>query len=131
MAALAVAMYSLYVVITLTRAVGEPLQETPYVDTMLWVIGGSIGTSFVLHALARVYTGKGPRTDERDRQFTHRADAAGQAFVVIGALGALVLAWLQADYFWIANLLLLCFVLSALLSSIMKIIAYRSGLPSW
>jgi hypothetical protein len=131
MAVLAIAGYVVYLVITLGRAAGRAITETPYVDVMLWTIGGSIVASMVLHAFARVYTGRGPRTDERDRQFAKRSESAGQAFVVIGALGALVLAWVQADWFWIANLLYLCFVLSALLSSIMRIVAYRSGLPSW
>jgi hypothetical protein len=55
----------------------------------------------------------------------------GQAFVVIGALGALVLALFDVDGFWIANVIYLCFVLSAILSSIAKIVAYRSGMPRW
>ena len=55
----------------------------------------------------------------------------GQAFVVIGGVGAMVLALFEFDYFWIANVVYLCFVLSAILSAIAKIVAYRSGMPRW
>jgi hypothetical protein len=38
---------------------------------------------------------------------------------------------LEVDYFWIANVLYLCFTLSAVLSSIAKIFAYRRGFHPW
>ena len=50
---------------------------------------------------------------------------------MIGALGALVLAMLEADWFWIANVIYLCFVLSALLESITRLVACRRGVPTW
>jgi hypothetical protein len=34
----------------------------------------------------------------------------------------------EFDYFWIANTIFLVFVLSAITSSIVKIVAYRRGL---
>ena len=50
---------------------------------------------------------------------------------MLGALGALVLAMIEGDGFWIANTVYLCFVLSAILSSITKLVAYRRGVPTW
>jgi hypothetical protein len=38
---------------------------------------------------------------------------------------------IEADWFWIANLIYLCFVLSGILSWIVKAVAYRRGLPEW
>jgi len=50
---------------------------------------------------------------------------------VIGALGALILAWMEAPHFWIANVIYLAFVLQAILSSVAKLVAYRRGLHAW
>ena len=41
------------------------------------------------------------------------------------------MAMAEWDYFWIANVIYLCFVLSAILGSIAKIVAYRQGFPQW
>ena len=125
---LAVATYATYLVLLLGRAGETPFPETPYVDLLLWTIGGSIVASIVLHIFfaPRLF-----KKDQRDREIGRFGDAMGQAFVVIGALGALVLALFDLPGFWIANVVYICFVLSAILSSIAKIVAYRSGIPRW
>ena len=58
-------------------------------------------------------------------------ETVGQAFVVIGGVSAMLLALFEFEYFWIANVIYLCFVLSAILSAIAKLVAYRSGMPRW
>jgi hypothetical protein len=50
--------------------------------------------------------------------------------LAIGAAGALVLTMAGVAHFWIAQALYLAFVLDALVSSIVKIVAYRRGLPA-
>ena len=47
---------------------------------------------------------------------------------MIGGVSAMALAMFEAPHFWIANVLYLCFVLSAVLSSVTKIMGYRRGL---
>lgn len=121
--------YGLYVVLLLRRADGS-LTDTSYVDLVLWMIGGSIVASMVLHAVARVYVDQ-PKPDERDREIRIRADAIGQAFLVVGGLTAMVLAMREQPHFWIANALYLGFTLSAILGSIAKIGFYRGGVPGW
>ena len=71
------------------------------------------------------------RGDIRDKEIDRLGERVGSSFVVIGALGALVLAMFDADGFWIANTVYLCFVLSAVVSSITKLVAYRRGVPRW
>jgi hypothetical protein len=71
------------------------------------------------------------RKDQRDRQITRFGDSIGQSFVIIGGVAALVLAMLEAPFFWIANVIYLSFVLSAFLGSIARLVAYRRGLPTW
>lgn len=127
----AVLGYGVYVVIILSRAAGGSLVDVPYVDAMLWTIGAAI----VAAIIAGIFVGIGSRgrttKDQRDRQIYRHGEYVGQSFVVIGALGALILAMLEADWFWIANVLYLCFVLSAILGWITKAVVYRRGLPEW
>lgn len=124
----AIAGYATYLGLVLSQDV--PLPEADYVAPMLWTIGGAIVGSMVLHALFRVYTGpEKTQKDERDRQIARYGEYGGQAFLVAGALAALVLAILEVDHFWIGNAIYLAFVLSAVLGSIIKITAYRGGMP--
>ena len=125
---IAVVGYAVYLVIVLGRSAQTPLPQTPYVDVLLWTIGAGIVAGIVCGILVGL---PGRRSDVRDKQIYRRGDAVGQSFVVIGALAALVLALLEADWFWIANVLYLCFVLSAVLGWIAKAVMYRRGMPAW
>ncbi len=51
--------------------------------------------------------------------------------MIIGAVAALLMAMARWDWFWIANVIYLGFVLSAVLGSATKIVAYHRGLPRW
>jgi hypothetical protein len=122
------------------RQVGEmPVSEIAYQRPLLWAIGiailltivGSIVTAIVT-AISSQITGSGSvdeidRKDERDVHIARRGDLAGFYVVSAGAVCALGLAMLEYDYFWIANALYLSFVISALVSSVVKLIAYRRG----
>ena len=48
--------------------------------------------------------------------------------MVAGAAAALVMAMAKVDYFWIANVIYLGFVLWAVAGSVLKLVAYRRGL---
>ena len=95
---------------------------------MLGTIGGSIVLSIILHIFFAPQIGK---KDQREREIHRFGEYTGYAFITIGALAAMVFAMFEFDHFWIANVVYLCFVLSAILGSIAKIVAYRSGLPRW
>ena len=53
---------------------------------------------------------------------------ASRWFLVAGAAAALVMAMAKAEYFWIANVIYLGFVLWAVAGSVLKLVAYRRGL---
>ena len=53
------------------------------------------------------------RGDIRDKEIDRLGERVGNSFVVIGGVGALVLAMLDVDRFWIANTIYLGFVLAA------------------
>ncbi|HWL02114.1 MAG TPA: hypothetical protein VNQ52_07045 [Microbacteriaceae bacterium] len=133
MLALAVVGYPVYLILLFAGADGRPLEAMPFAWPMIWTIVGSIVVSIVLHAVFRVFTDlESNKRDERDRQIGRFADRTGQAFVIIGALSGLALAMLQQPAFWIANAIFLGFFLSAVLGSIAKVIAYRTGFnASW
>ncbi|ANZ42535.1 hypothetical protein BBK82_06720 [Lentzea guizhouensis] len=129
MAIVAAVGYAVYVVLVLGRAGGRPLAEVPYVDAALWTIGFGIVVGIVSGIWFGIASRRegGLQVDERDVEIGRFGDHVGQSFVVIGGVAALVLAMAEAPHFWIANVLYLCFALSAVLGSLAKIAAYRQG----
>jgi len=127
-AVVSVGAFAVYLVTILGRAEGIPFDEVPYVGPMLWTIGGAIVASIVgTIAISIVWSDEADKKDERDREIGRFGEYIGQSFVVIGALAALVLSMAEVGYFWISNAVYLAFVLSALLASTAKIVAYRRG----
>ena len=129
----AITGYVVYLVLVLPEFLdGVPVDEIDYVPVMLWTIGGAIVATIVLRILVEIVVPSGStRGDVRDKEIDRLGERVGGAFVVIGAVGALLLAMFESGYFWIANVVYLCFVLSAILSSATKVIAYRKGVPTW
>ena len=130
---IAVVGYTVYLALVLPQLVGGvPVEDVDYVPVMLWTIGGAIVVTIVLRILVEiVFPSESTKGDVRDRDIDRLGTRVGSSFVVIGALGALVLSMLEAEWFWIANVIYLCFVLSALLESITRLVAYRKGVPTW
>ena len=123
----AVVAYAVYLIIVIPMLGGAPLADVPYVAPFLWTIVGAIVASIVLH----IFFVRPEKKDQRDREIYRFGETVGQAFVVIGGVSAMLLALFEFEYFWIANVISLCFVLSAILSAIAKLVAYRSGMPRW
>ncbi|MCI0159016.1 hypothetical protein KNO15_20120 [Leifsonia shinshuensis] len=103
-----------------------------YIPLLIGTVVGAI----VANILARIGISianprEADKRDQRDREIKVFGERVGQAFVVIGALAALVLALFEAPWFWIANAVYLAFVLSAVVGSIATLVAYRKGLPAW
>ena len=128
----AMGAYGAYVAVVLGRVGGRPLAETSYAATLLWSVGAAIAAAVVIETA----TGMGKRgtsrvKDVRDREIGRLGDHVGQSFVVIGAVAAMLMAIAGWDRFWIANVIYLCFVLSAVLGNVTKVIVYRGGFPQW
>jgi hypothetical protein len=121
--------YGAYLALVLGRARSTPLTEVSYAAVMLATIGVAMAAAIVLHIAAETLSAEGPtRPDERDREIGRFGSHIGHAFVVIGGVAALALALVEADHFWIANVVYLCFAASAAVESAAKIAAYRRGL---
>ncbi|HWM32609.1 MAG TPA: hypothetical protein VNR36_00070 [Pseudolysinimonas sp.] len=125
---LAIVVYPVYAGWVLSTLDGAAITDAAYQIPMLATIGGSIVLSILLHMLFAARVGK---RDVRERDIHRFGENMGYGFITVGGLAALVLAGFEADTFWIANAVYLCFVLSAIVSSIAKVIAYRTGLPRW
>ncbi len=129
---LAIGTYAGYLVVVLGRSEDTPLAEVPYVATLLWTIGLSIAASIVLHIAMTTFGPKdAAKKDQRDREIGRLGEYIGQSFVVIGGVAALVMSMAEVAHFWIANAVYLAFVLSAVLGSTAKIVAYRRGFQTW
>jgi hypothetical protein len=108
------------------------ISEVNYVWPMLSAALGWIVASIVLHiAIAAVSPAEANIQDERDREVARFADNIGFYLLSLAAVGGIALAMLEFPHFWIANGLFGALALSALLSSVARIVAYRRGLPLW
>ncbi len=120
------------VVLTRASASGAPLHQTPYIDAMLWSIGIGIVVMIVATIIIAATAGRGgTATDLRDKQISARAEYTSRAFLIMGGVGALVLAMFEQPHFYIAHVLYFGFALAAVLETITRIALYRAGMPQW
>lgn len=130
-AAVTVVSFAVYLAIIAGRARSTPFTEVHYVGPMLWTIGGAIAASILGHiAVAIAWPKDCDKKDQRDLEIHRFGEYIGQSFGVLGGVAALVLSMAEVDHFWIANAVYLGFVLSALLGSAAKLVAYRRGFHS-
>ncbi|RLK25327.1 hypothetical protein DER29_3327 [Micromonospora sp. M71_S20] len=124
--------YSAYVALIVSRVDGHSLPDVPYASALVWTVGAAIVASIVAEIGMAVVNPRAPRAkDVRDREIGRLGDHVGQSFVVIGAVAAMVMAMADWDRFWIANVIYLCFVLSAIVGGITKVVVYRRSFPQW
>jgi hypothetical protein len=128
---IAVLGYGIYVAVVLGRADGGPLTEVAYAGPMLASIGAAVLAGIVAGIVLGAASPDRAVRDEREREIERLGEHVGQAFLVLGGLGGLALALLEADPFWIANVLYLGFVLSAVLSAVARLVAFRRGVGPW
>jgi len=128
---IAVLGYGLYVAVVLSRAGDGPLTEVAYAGPLLTTVGAAVLAGIVVGIVLGTTSQDRGVTDEREQAIERMGERVGQSFLVLGGVGGLVLALLEADPFWIANVLYLGFVLSAVLSAVARLIAYRRGVGPW
>ena len=123
----------LYIVIVLSRADGGPITEVDWVPVLLWTMGASIVGAIVISIVWGILAGmRDPgevgKSDQRDREISRFGNRLGYGVLVGAALVALVLSMVEADWFWIGNVLFLGFALSTLVGDIARVVAYRRGI---
>lgn len=132
MGLVAIATYGLYVWALFTAAEGGPINTPSYKAGMITTIGIGILTNIVLSIIVGIFSPRKDRKkDNRDREIYRFGEYVGHFLLIAGGIGALILAMLEVDQFWIANEIYLAFVLATVLASVMKIIGYRAGFQKW
>lgn len=123
--------YGAYLAVVLSRVDGGPLTAVAYAGPMLATIGAAIAAGILAGIVLGATSPDRSVRDEREREIERMGERVGQSFLVLGGVAGLVLALLEADWFWIANALYLGFVLSALLSAAARLVAFRRGVGPW
>ena len=123
--------FTVYALIIISRAQDVPLAEVAYAWPMVWTIIAAILANIILMIIVSVATRDRGQKDERDQEINRRGEQIGMSMVVVGSVGALIMSMLELEYFWIANVIYVCFVLSALLGTVAKLVAYRRGFVGW
>jgi hypothetical protein len=121
--------YLVYVVIILERLQSTPASEVSYGWVLLWTtvasaIAGTVGRTL----LETASPSESRRRDVRDKEIYRFGEYVSRWFVIGGAAAAFFMALVKVDYFWIANVIYLGFVLWAIVGSVIKLVAYRRGL---
>lgn len=119
--------YAGYVIWLLTHS-ADPITSTAYQKPLLVSIGAAILVNIVAEIVLSTARPVERKFDVRDKEIQQIGDFTGSSLVVIGAIGGLLLALGEKDYFWIANAIYLGFVLSAIIGSMTKIGLYRAGM---
>ena len=119
-----VAYFALIIGQIRTTAVTEIGYQIPMVAAIVATIVLFIVFSIVV---AIASPGDADKEDQRDKEIDRHGELYGYYVIAVGVLGALILAMVKADHFWIANSMYAVGVTAALVSSVVKIVAYRRG----
>ena len=121
--------YVVYLVIVLGRLQTTPAAEVSYAPALLWTTLGSAVAATVGRTLVETARpSDSHKRDVRDKEIYRFGEYASRWFVIGGAAAAFFMALAKVDYFWIANVIYLGFVLWAVAGSAVKLVAYRRGL---
>jgi hypothetical protein len=105
-----------------------PVTEVAYVRPMITALVVTVIAMIVAAILAAVSApSEADKKDERDVNISRHGDAVGGNVFGVVALLPLGLTMAEFEYFWIANAFYLAFIISGVVSSIVKIVAYRRG----
>ena len=121
--------YGAYLAVILGQADGMPLARVAYVAPMLWIIGISIVLTTVGRVVLETAKPSGDaRSDVRDKHINRFGAYVGGMVLAVAMAVPFGLAMAKADPFWIANAMYAAFVVWALASTMVRLVAYRRGI---
>lgn len=124
----AVAVAGLYFAIVLGQLPQTAAGEIAYQVPLLVAIGGSIVLTIAAHIVAAMAApDDAGKRDQRDKDINRYGEYIGGVVASVGVVVPLILAMTEVEHFWIANTIYLALVVSAIVGSIVKIVAYRRG----
>ena len=132
LAVIAVVFPVVYVAMMASELQRTPVAAIEYQVPLLGAIGAAIVAAILAH-IAIVIAARGDvgKEDERDRRINHHGEYATGLALAVGMFVPLGLALLEVEHFWIASAMYLAFAISGFIGTIVKIVAYRRGLPAW
>ncbi len=121
--------YIAYVAIVAPRLFHTPAAQVSYLVPLLATTFASIFVAMVIRSIVEfTRPSDSSRADARDRDIARFAEHASRWCIVGGAAVGCFMAFSRWDYFWIANVIYLGFVLWAVVGSVLRLVAYRRGL---
>ena len=123
------AAYIAYLAIVAPRLFHTPAAQVSYLVPLLVTTLASVFVATVVRSILEVARpSDSSKADARDRDIARFGAYVSRWFVVGGAMAGFFLAVRRLDYFWIANVIYLGFVLWAVVGSVLRLVAYRRGL---
>lgn len=130
---LAIIMPLAYLTFILVQYRDAAVSEIPYQVPLLVAIGATI----VIAILAGIVLGIGesirsPKTagksDQRDKDISRYGEYIGGIVLGVAMILPFGLGMAEVDHFWVVHAMYAAFTLAAIVSSRLKIVAYRRGL---
>lgn len=129
MFAIMLTVYGWYFAILFGRLSDQDLAEIAYRGMLLATVLALGFLAIISHIVLAVTNPKDAVTaDVRDREINRFGEYVGGYVLGAAAFFALVMAVLETDHFWIANVILAGMVLSELVSLGTRVVLYRRGI---
>lgn len=126
--AILIVVYGAYFAILGLWLQSTPADEIPYQPLLIVaVIPLTILAAFSHIVLALFNPKEANQYDERDRLVTLRSERLGGYVLAVGVFAGIVLAAIEVTWFWIANALMLAWVLAEVADGVTKVALYRTG----
>jgi hypothetical protein len=127
--AVAVVVFGVYFTSILGQARNTAVTEIAFQQPMLIAIGATVAASILGGILVGISKpSEADKSDARDKEINRFGEYVGGSVLGFGMVLPLGLTLVKADHFWIANAICAALVLSTLVSTIVKLVAYRRGL---
>ena len=121
--------YAVHLAIVVPRLVHTPAADVSFLMPLLVTTPASVVVATVIRSGLEVTRPSDMgKADVRDREIARFGEHASRWCVVGGAIAGFIGARNRWDYFWIANVIYLGFVLWAVVGSVVRLVAYRRGL---
>ena len=125
--ALAIVLPAIYAAIVFPQVATTAVNEIEYIRPLITVVVLALALNIAGAIALSIATRERGKEDERDRTIARRSDLAGYYTLAAAVIGALAITMARFDPFWIANAIYGAFILSALITTVVKLTAYRQG----
>jgi|GEM_PF-2479229 uncharacterized membrane protein len=125
-------VYGWYILDVLALSDGAALVDTPF----LWSMIGATIASVVLLMVGNIGIAiasreEKPKPDLRDKTVFRSAAYSSHWLLYGGGVAVIALAVMEADLFWIANLMYFTMWCASVLLESLRVVFYRRGVPAW